>query len=68
VSEHTDRADTAIENFDGLYQDLARAWESHQELRRAHPPIADLALSSAELEVARASMWAWWKTNRIEHS
>lgn len=66
MSEYkTNPSETDREQFDVLYADLAGAWESHQELRKIHPPIAELALSSLVLDEARAAMWSWWKANRI---
>lgn len=59
---------TGIEHFDALYDNLATAWVSHEELRRAHTPLPQLAASSEELDRARTAMWSWWKMNRIEQS
>lgn len=56
----------AIDSFGGLYENLAAAWESHQRLRSQLPEIAELAVSSARLDEARADMWAWSKQNRID--
>lgn len=52
-------------DFDSLYQELARAWESHQQLRSTYPDVPTLAASAAELDEARSSMWDWWRENRI---
>lgn len=57
---------TAVDSFDGLYKNLATAWERHQRLRSEFSDIADLALSAARLDEARADMWTWWKLHRIE--
>lgn len=63
---HGDQSDTRIVRFNTLYDNLASAWESHQQLRSTHPHIAELALSSTHLDAARAEMWSWWKQNRLE--
>jgi hypothetical protein len=56
----------SVDSFDGLYDKLAQAWESHQHLRSSFPDVADLALSAVRLDEARSEMWTWWKQNRIE--
>lgn len=66
MSKSQNHHSVGIDAFDGLYSNLAVAWESHQELRSKFPHIADLASSSARLDEARAEMWSWWKQNRIE--
>lgn len=47
------------EAFDVLYHRLSHAWDAHQALRRAHPPLTTLAESSARLHQARLAMWEW---------
>ena len=49
----------AVHEFDILYSHLAKAWESHQSVRRSHRSIAELAESSLQLEQARSAMWDW---------
>jgi hypothetical protein len=44
---------TAIVDFDALYDELARRWEHHQDLRRSGASVAELALSRHELDDAR---------------
>ena len=44
---------TALADFDARYEDLARRWEHHQELRRSGAGVAELARSRVELDLAR---------------
>ncbi|MEZ5243637.1 MAG: hypothetical protein R2707_00955 [Acidimicrobiales bacterium] len=44
---------TAIASFDARYEDLARRWEHHQDLRRSGACVAELARSREELDAAR---------------
>jgi hypothetical protein len=44
---------TALADFDARYEDLARHWEHHQELRRSGACVAELARSRQELDLAR---------------
>jgi hypothetical protein len=63
---NTDQSNTRMFEFDGLYDNLAFSWESHQKLRANQAPIYELATSSARLDEARAEMWTWWKQNRLK--
>ena len=56
------------EKFQGLYQELASAWDSHEALRSQHSPIVALAESSQRLSDARAAMWDWWHLHRRDGS
>ncbi len=66
MSTNQNHDPSAVDTFDRLYEGLAGAWERHQQLRSGFGDIADLALSSARLDAARADMWTWWKQHRIE--
>jgi len=66
MSDRQNNPSLSVESFDSLYGNLASAWESHQKMRSGFADIADLALSSARLDMARTEMWAWWKQHRIE--
>jgi len=66
MSTNQNREPSTVASFDGLYESLAGAWERHQQMRSQFADIADLALSSARLDAARADMWTWWKQHRIE--
>lgn len=49
--------------FDSLFEQLANAWDAHQNLRHAQPTIPDLASSASELWQARQEMWDWHGRN-----
>ena len=44
---------TPLDEFSVAYDDLARRWEHHQELRRSGACVAELARSRPELDIAR---------------
>jgi hypothetical protein len=58
----------ADEKFRDLYQELASAWDSHEELRSQNSPIVALAESSQRLYEARGAMWDWWHHHRRDRS
>jgi hypothetical protein len=66
TEQQRDRSPSSKPSFNQLYDDLASAWASHQKLRSVHAHIAELALSSENLDMKRAAMWDWWKENRLE--
>lgn len=49
--------------FDSLYDQLATAWDSHQNLKLSNAPVAALADSSARLFRAQMAMWDWHNNN-----
>jgi hypothetical protein len=44
---------TTVADFDASYEELARRWEHHQNLRRSGACVAELARSRRELDDAR---------------
>lgn len=42
-----------ISTFDADYEELARRWDHHQNLRRAGADVAELGLSRVALDEAR---------------
>ena len=50
--------------FETLFEQLAGAWLSHQELKTAGAPLSDLATSNAQLFQARIAMGCWRRWNR----
>ena len=64
-SQNTPRAD---ERFHELYQELATAWDSHQDLRSQDVPIAMLSQSAFRLYDARGAMWGWWQSSRPDRN
>lgn len=45
--------------FDSMYRDLADAWMSHQALKTAHAPIAQLVDSNFRIYQTRMAMGSW---------
>lgn len=45
--------------FDALYRDLAQAWLSHQALKTANAPLAELADSNHRLFRKRMALGSW---------
>lgn len=64
-----DQSDPRTRVFNTLYDELAGAWEHHQEMRMAPAtPIFTLGESSIRLHAARDAMWQWWKENKLERN
>lgn len=55
------------EEFDALYGNLARAWDTHQALRRTGADFPVLIRSWFRLESARHAMWDWRSSHILEH-
>ncbi len=59
LQDHSAKVD-----FDARLRDLTSAWWSHQQLKTARAPLADLATSNANLFRARVAMGCWRRQTR----